>query len=182
VRGFETEIIAQVLTGLTVTLSGSWNHTELVNTPTLKDSSGNPIIWANYKDSNGNPLHNPYGDIGSPLAQSPPFQGNLRIRYELPLGDYRAFVQTAAMRRGHSLATTDKLETQVDGQSIAYDLPAYTTYDMSVGVAKDAWNAQIYGTNITDSRGQVFSTYAQRVKEDTVIRPRTLMLKIGYKF
>jgi hypothetical protein len=27
-----------------------------------------------------------------------------------------------------------------------------------------------------------FSTYAQRVKENTVIRPRTVMLKIGYKF
>jgi outer membrane receptor protein involved in Fe transport len=176
VRGFETEVIAQVLTGLTVTLSGSWNHTELVNTPTLKDKSGNPIDWAALG------LNNPYGETGSPLAQSPPFQGNLRIRYELPLGDYRAFVQTAAMRRGHSLSTTDKLETQVDGKSIAYELPGYTTYDMSVGVAKDAWTAQIYGTNITDSRGQVFSTYAQRVKEDTVIRPRTLMLKIGYKF
>jgi outer membrane receptor protein involved in Fe transport len=176
VRGFETEIIAQLLTGLTVTLSGSWNHTELVNTPTLKDKDGNPINWAALG------LHNPYGETGSPLAQSPPFQGNVRIRYEFPLGDYRAFVQSAAMRRGHSISTTDKLETQVDGTSVAYDLPGYTTYDMSVGVAKDAWTAQIYGTNITDTRGQVFSTYAQRVKEDTVIRPRTLMLKIGYKF
>jgi hypothetical protein len=51
-----------------------------------------------------------------------------------------------------------------------------------VGVAKDAWNAQIYGTNITDSRGVDFSTYAQRVKEDYIIRPRTVMLRIGYKF
>ena len=33
------------------------------------------------------------------------------------------------------------------------DLPAYTTYDLSVGVAKDRWTAQIYGTNITDTRG-----------------------------
>ena len=160
-----------MLTGLTVTLSGSWNHSELVNTPTLKDKNGVPIDWAALG------LHNPYGEVGSPLAQSPPFQGNLRVR------DYHAFVQGAGMRKSHSLSTTDQLETEVDGKtSIAYDLPGYTTYDLSVGVAKDSWTAQIYGTNITDTRGMVFSTYAQRVREDTVIRPRTVMLRVGYKF
>ena len=176
VRGFETEIIGQILTGLTVTVTGSWNHSELVNTPSLKDKNGVPIDWAAIH------LHNPYGDTGSPLAQSPAFQGNVRVRYEFPVGNYHAFVQAAAAHRAHSISTTDKLETQVDGTSIAYDLPAFTTYDASVGIAKDAWTAQIYGTNITDSRGVDFSTYAQRVKEDTIIRPRTVMLRIGYKF
>ena len=176
VRGFETEIIGQILSGLTVTFTASWNHSELVNTPTLKDKNGVAINWAAIG------LHNPYGETGSPLAQSPPFQGNVRVRYEFPLGDYHGFVQAAAAHRAHSISTTDKLETQVDGTSIAYDLPGFTTYDASVGIAKDAWTAQIYGTNITDSRGVDFSTYAQRVKEDTVIRPRTVMLRIGYKF
>jgi iron complex outermembrane receptor protein len=176
VRGFETEIIGQIMAGLTVTFTGSWNHSELVNTPTLHDINGAPIDWAKLG------LHNPYGDQGTSLAQSPPFQGNLRARYEFLIGDYHAFVQGAAARRAHSLSTTDRLETQVDGTSIAYDMPGFTTYDASVGIAKDAWNAQIYGTNITDSRGIDFSTYAQRVREDTVIRPRTVMLKIGYKF
>ena len=177
VKGFETEIIARVLTGLTVTLTGSWNHTELVNTPTLKDKAGAPINFAALG------LENPYGQIGSPLAQSPAFQGNLRVRYEYPLGSYNAFIQGAAARRGSSRSTTDRLALENDNKThIDYILPGFTTYDLSVGVAKDAWTAQIYGTNITDSRGQVFSTYAQRIKEDTVIRPRTVMLRVGYKF
>jgi len=177
VRGFETEIIGRVMTGLTVTLAGTWNHTELVNTPTLKDKSGNPVNFAALG------LENPYGTIGTPLAQSPAFQGNLRVRYEFPVGSYNAFVQGAAARRGSSLSTTDRLALENDGKThIDYVLPGFTTYDMSVGVAKDAWTAQIYGTNITDSRGAVFSTYAQRIKEDTVIRPRTVMLRIGYKY
>jgi iron complex outermembrane receptor protein len=177
VRGLETEIIGRVMTGLTVTLAGTWNHSELVNTPTLKDKTGAPINFAALG------LENPYGTIGTPLAQSPPFQGNLRVRYELPLGDYNAFVQGAAARRGSSLSTTDRLALENDKKThIDYVLPGFTTYDMSVGVAKDQWTAQIYGTNITDSRGAVFSTYAQRIKEDTVIRPRTVMLRIGYKF
>ncbi len=184
VKGFETEIVARVTTGLTVTLAGSWNHSELVNTPTLNDKNGVPIVWSNYKDGNGNPLHNPYGERGSPLAQSPPFQGNLRVRYEFPLGTYQAFVQGAAVVRSHSLSTTDKLamDNSVPPQSVAYDLPGFTTYDLSIGIAKDSWTAQIYGTNMTDSRGAVFSTYAQRIKEDTIIRPRTIVLKIAYKF
>jgi iron complex outermembrane recepter protein len=101
----------------------------------------------------------------------------------LPLGSYNAFVQGAAARRGSSLSTTDRLALENDNKThIDYVLPGFTTYDLSVGVAKDAWTAQIYGTNITDSRGAVFSTYAQRIKEDTVIRPRTVMFRIGYKF
>jgi outer membrane receptor protein involved in Fe transport len=178
VRGFETEIVARLLTGLSVTLSGTWNHSELVNTPTLKDKAGKPI------DFGALGLENPYGVIGSPLAQSPPFQGNLRVRYEFPIGgDYNAFVQAAAARRGSSKSTTDRLALENDQKThIDYTLPGFTTYDMSVGVAKDQWTAQIYGTNITDTRGDVFSTYAQRIKEDTVIRPRTVMLRVGYKF
>jgi iron complex outermembrane receptor protein len=177
VRGFETEIIGQIMTGLTVTFSGSWNHSALVNTPTLKDKNGVPINWAAIG------LHNPYGDTGSPLAQSPPFQGNVRVRYEFPVGNYHAFVQAAAAHRAHSFSTTDKLARENDGVTpIDYILPGFTTYDMSVGIAKDAWTAQIYGTNITDTRGVDFSTYAQRVKEDYIIRPRTVMLRIGYKY
>jgi iron complex outermembrane receptor protein len=177
VRGFETEIIGRVMTGLTVTLAGTWNHSELTNTPTLTDKSGNPVNFAALG------LENPYGTIGSPLAQSPSFQGNLRVRYEFPLGNYNAFIQGAATRRGSSFSTTDRLALENDGKThVDYLLPGFTTYDMSVGVAKDQWTAQIYGTNITDTRGDVFSTYAQRIREDTVTRPRTVMFRIGYKF
>jgi iron complex outermembrane recepter protein len=176
VKGFETEIIGRVTTRLTVTASATWNQTELVNTPTLKDKTGTPINF----EALG--LHNPYGTVGSPLAQSPPFQANLRVRYEVPIGDYHAFVQGAGLHRAHSQSTTDQLSTDVAGNSTDYNLPAYTTYDLAFGVAKDAWNVQIYGSNITDSRAVEFSTYAQRVKEDTIIRPRTVMLKFGYKF
>lgn len=177
VRGFETEITAVVVRGLTVTLSGAWNHSELVNTPTLVGKDGQPI------DFEAIGLHNPYGDKGSSLAQSPPFQGNAQVRYEFPIMDYEAFVQGTAIHRGHMFSTTDKLQTNpVDNSSIAYDLPAYTSYDASVGVRKDAWSVQLYAENVTDSRGITFATFAQRIREDTVIRPRTISIKVGYKF
>jgi iron complex outermembrane recepter protein len=177
VRGFETEITGVVVRGLTVTLSGAWNHSELVNTPTLFGKDGQPINF----EALG--LHNPYGETGSPLAQAPPFQGNVQVRYEFPVMDYTAFVQGSAIHRGHMLSTTDKLQTNpVDNSSIAYDLPAYTSYDASVGVNRDAWSVMLYGENLTDARGITFATFAQRIREDTVIRPRTISIKVGYKF
>ena len=42
--------------------------------------------------------------------------------------------------------------------------------------------SQLYGTNLTDTRGIVYSTFTQWIKQDTVIRPRTLSLRFGYKF
>lgn len=175
VKGFETEITAIIVRGLSVTLSGAWNHSELTNTPTLFGADGKPINF----EAIG--LHNPYGDKGSPLAQAPPFQGNAQVRYEFPLLDYNMFVQGTAIHRGHMFSTTDALQTDPLGNTIRYDLPAYTSYDASFGVNKDAWSAQVYIENLTDSRGITFATFAQRLREDTVIRPRTISLRIGYK-
>lgn len=175
VKGFETEITAIIVRGLSVTLSGAWNHSELTNTPSLLGSDGKPINF----EAIG--LHNPYGEKGSPLAQAPPFQGNAQVRYEFPLLDYNMFVQGTAIHRGHMFSTTDALQTDPLGNTIRYDLPAYTSYDASFGVNKDAWSAQVYIENLTDSRGISFATYAQRLREDTVIRPRTISLRIGYK-
>jgi outer membrane receptor protein involved in Fe transport len=176
VRGFETEISAVVIRGLTVTLSGAWNHSELTNTPTLYGAGGVPI------DFEAIGLHNPYGEKGSPLAMSPPVQGNAQVRYEFPVADYTAFVQGSAIHRGHVLTTTDRLQTDPLGNSIQYDLPAYTSFDGAVGVNKDAWSVQLYAQNLTDKRAITFAQYTQRVREDSVIRPRTISIKVGYKF
>jgi outer membrane receptor protein involved in Fe transport len=51
-----------------------------------------------------------------------------------------------------------------------------------LGVAKDAWTAQFYGQNITDARYVTFIGDGQFVQTDFVGRPRTMGVKIGYKF
>jgi iron complex outermembrane recepter protein len=178
VRGIETEVTARVTRGLTVTGSASWNRSELAKEVTFNDKNGSPINF----EALG--LHNPYGTKGSPLAQSPPFQMNIRARYELPVtNDYLPFVQVSASHRGHSFSTTDALQTQIDQVTpTRYDQPGFTTYDASVGVSKDAWMVQLYGTNITNVRGDLYSSYSQFVRMDTVTRPRTLSLQMSYKF
>jgi len=172
VRGAETSLEARVTHALTVTGSASWNHSEVVNTLSLIDpKTGQPI-----------PIVNPYGALGSPLALSPPFQGNLRARYDFAVGDYKSFVQLGVSRTGGSYSTTDKLTKTLQGVSVAFYNDGFTTYDASVGVAKDAWTVSLFGENLTDTRGVPFSSYAEWIKANTIIRPRTLSVRVAYRF
>ncbi len=172
VRGAETSILARVTRGLTVTTSASWNSSEVVKTLSLVNpKTGQPIE-----------IVNPFGAEGSPLAVSPPFQGNIRVRYEFPINEYQAFWQVAATRQGGSYATTDQLSKTLQGASVAFYDPGFSTYDAAVGIAKNAWTMQIYGLNISDTLGVPFSSYAEFVKMNTIIRPRTLGLRFSYKF
>jgi outer membrane receptor protein involved in Fe transport len=178
VKGIETEITGRVTRELTLTGSASWNRSELFKEVTFNDKNGNPI------DFEALGLHNPYGTKGSPLAQSPPFQFNIRARYDVPaINDYMPFVQVSANHRGGSYSTTDALQTEIDQVTpTRYYQPGYTQYDASIGVAKDAWMVQLYGTNLTDNRGVLYSSYSQFVKMNNITRPRTLTLQMSYKF
>jgi outer membrane receptor protein involved in Fe transport len=182
VRGLETSIIARPIAQLTITAAANWNHSELTDEARLLWGDGSAIDFAALRDSKGQPLSNPGGTKGNPLAGAPPFQGNIRARYDFPVGGRRGFVQVAALHQGHSLATTDRLTKDLQGNSIAYDLAAYTTYDASIGVSTDAWQVQLYGQNLSDERAELYANARQWYKAVTINRPRTIGLSFGYKF
>ena len=182
VRGIETQFQALVTSGLTVAASAAWNSSDLVREVDFVEKNGTPIIWANYRDANGNPLRNPFGQLGDPLAQCPPFEGNIRVRYERPIGDYSWFVQAAGTHQAHSYASTDRLTKDFQGNSVAYDDPGFSTYDASMGLARNGWQVQFYGENLTDTRAQLYANYAQWYKAVTINRPRTLGVQFSYKF
>jgi iron complex outermembrane receptor protein len=172
VRGAEASFVARVSSGLTLTGSGSLNSSEVVKTLSLTNpKTGQPI-----------PIENPFGVVGSPLALSPPFQANIRARYDLPIDDYHTFYQAGASHQGGTVSTTDRITKTLQGVSVDFYNPAFTTYDAAIGVAKDAWTVGLYGENLADTRGVTFSSYVEWVKADTIIRPRTVSLKFSYKF
>ena len=180
-RGLETSGVARIATGLTVEASAAWNQSELVKQATFLWSDGTPINFSQLQTSTGRRLPNPGGSLGSSLAAAPPFEGNLRARYEFAFNGYDAFAQIGAVHQSHSLATTNQLYDP-QGNSAAYDLPAFTTYDAALGFSKDAWLVQLYGENLTDTRAQLYANYAQWYKAVTVSRPRTIGLHFSYKF
>lgn len=168
VRGVELQSMARPIRGLTVTGAASWNSSNQTNSPYLIASkgplAGQPIVS----------IPNPYGPKDSPTAQSPPFQFNLRLRYEFPIGDYNAFCQIGGQHQAHSYTATGHLE--------AYDLPAFTTYEASLGVSKGPWTVQLLGQNLTDTRANLFTSDYEWIVAETVNRPRTVMLDTSFKF
>ena len=179
VRGVETSGVARVTTHLTIEAGAAWNHSELVRQANLQWRDGTPIDFSELRDSKNNPVVNPSGALGSPLAGAPPFQGNFRARYEFTYNGYDAFAQIGAVHQSHSLTTTFALAQDLQGNSTAYDLPAFTTYDAALGVAKDGWRVQLYAENLTDTHAQLYASFIQ-YKAITVNRPRTIGLRFAY--
>jgi len=190
VRGLEQALVWRVTHGLTFQGSAAWNSSSQTNTPyllvnancsaTSTPACGTPILVG------GAPV-NIYGNAGSPLAMSPPLMFNGRLRYEWQAGEYQAFWQIGGTHQAHETsvnANTPSIAPGGNAGSVAaaYDIPGFSTYDASIGFAKDAWNVQFFGQNITDTLGKVFISNALAIETQTVIRPRVLGIKVGYKF
>jgi len=130
---------------------------------------------------------NPFGPIDSPSADAPPMQFSLRARYDWDVAGYAPFVQASATHSGHSFTQAGSNPTIAQGGSVStgrlrFENPAYTTYDASVGVAKDAWNVMLYGENLSNSNKSVFVSSQQFIIAQTPLRPRVLGVSFGYKF
>jgi len=182
VRGVETSAVTRVTNGLSIEIAAAWNHSELVKEATFFWADGTPIDFNSLRTSTGQKFPNPAGTLGSPLAGAPPFQGNIRARYEVDFNGYNASAQIGAVRQSHSIASTDRQTLDLQGNSVAYDLPPFTIYDGALGIGKDPWLGQVYGENLTDTRAELWANYSLSYKAITVNRPRTIGLRFSYKF
>jgi hypothetical protein len=175
--------------------AASWNQSEQTNSPALMDTNpqsvnfGKPITQACGGTAGAvtcTPLNNLFGPIGGPSANSPPIQFSARARYEWPINDYNYFVQVGATHTGHSFTqagSNPSLSANgVNTTVLRFENPAYSTFDASFGVAKDKWTAHVYGQNLANSNASVFTNTGQFVVAETVVRPRVIGVKFGYKF
>ncbi len=182
VRGVESSAQAQVATGLTFAAGAAWSHSALIKEAPFYWADGTPVDFSALQTATGQKLANPAGTIGSSLAGAPGFQGNFRARYEFALDSYRAFAQFGVMHQSGSISTTDRLSLDLQGNSIAYNLPSFTTYDAAFGAGKNGWVVQFYAENLTDTRAELFANYSLGYKAVTVNRPRTIGLRMTYSF
>jgi len=193
IKGIETSLVARVTNELTLQGAASWNQSRQTNSPALignlpGPSFGKPITQA--CDATGGscaPVSNPYGPIGSPSANAPPIQFSLRARYDWNIGEYSPYFQVGASHTGHSFtqAGSNPSIAQAGGITtgrLRFENPAYTTYDASFGVAKDAWNVNVYGENLSNSNVSTFTSTDQFIVEETPLRPRVIGVSFGYKF
>jgi iron complex outermembrane receptor protein len=195
VKGIELQLVARVTEELTVQGSSSWNSTNQTVAPCLMSnipaSKGNPTpVGECITQINSVPYTNPYGVLDTSPAFSPPLLFNLRARYDFAVGDYKPFLMAGAnhvasqRNQPASFPTISSplcspIPTTTHCQ---YTMPGYTTYDASVGVAKDQWTAQVTGSNITNVDASTLTSSAQFIESQVPIRPRVVMLQFGYKF
>jgi iron complex outermembrane receptor protein len=190
IRGVETSIIAVLTRGLTAQGGASWTSSEQTNSPFLIDNNNGHLIPGVPASPNfGNPIlsaPNPYGPPGSPSSFAPPFQFNARLRYQWAMSSYNLFAQAGVTHTAHSFTQSGSNPPLTVGgistNQLRFENPAYTEYDVSFGVDKGAWRAELYGLNITNVITSAFTSDAQFALQQTITRPRVLGLRIGYKF
>ena len=169
VRGGELQVVARITQGLTVLGSGSYNNGQQANSPSLIDNNtaspgyGKPLAVTNV-----------FGPAGTPLANAPELQANLRVRYDFTVGEYKSFAQVGGSHVGSSNSAVGTVDN--------YFQHGYTTYDLSAGFAKDAWNLQFFAQNLTNVNASTWTNSAQFVMTETALRPRIAGIKFGYKF
>jgi outer membrane receptor protein involved in Fe transport len=192
IKGIEGQFTARLTKELTLTGSASYNNAKQTSSPCLVSNiQASPTFGKCITEvlTSGilTPFENPFGEIGTSPAFSPKFQGNIRARYDTVIGDYKAFISGGASYTG---SMYNQPATYLSGAGVTiptttllrYKQPAYTTFDASIGVSKDRWTAEIYGTNLSNSHASTFTSSAQFIKSEVPIRPRVIALKIGYSF
>jgi hypothetical protein len=137
----------------------------------------------------GLPYTNPFGQLGTRLPFSPPWQFNVRGRYDWTVVGYNAFATIGASHVG---SMSNEPASFPDGNNPAqiiptttllrYQIPGYTTYDAAIGAAKDNWSVQLSGSNLFNSNAVTNISSGQFIKSEIPIRPRVLSFLVGYKF
>jgi iron complex outermembrane recepter protein len=194
IKGVETQLVAQVMDGLTLQGAAAWNSSEQTNSPALLVNNpaapgyGKPITNAcNLFLIVCAPVQNPFGTVGSPSANAPPVQFSLHARYEWHLAGYVPFIQAGAFHTAHSFTQAGANPTYHLGGTVStsrgrFENPAYTTYDAAIGVAKDAWRFTLSCENLSNSNASTFISSQQFITAQTPLRPRVITGTFGYTF
>ena len=139
--------------------------------------------------------------LGSPLALSPKFQGNARLRYEKELDSgLRPYAQVGFHFAGKTIASdvanTDVLYSGATatingvvvrpGDTItplpsAFRQPSYRTFSAAIGASKDTWTLELFGENLGNSRPQLFTSGNDGNVRVTTSRPLTIGLRTSFK-
>jgi iron complex outermembrane recepter protein len=196
IKGAELQLIARLTEGLILQGSSSWNTTTLTNTPCLISAGVTPRTPSNPTPGGqcitvvgGLPYQTPWGALGTSAPFAPPLMFNLRVRYDWSIGASRPFAMVSA---SHIASMSNAPASFPDGNGPAenpptttllrYTIPAYTTYDGALGVARDNWTAQLTGSNLTNRYAATNISSGQFIRSEIPLRPRVVMVQLGYRF
>jgi iron complex outermembrane recepter protein len=120
---------------------------------------------------------------GTRFPYAPRFKGTASARYEFPLLGGDGHVRGTVAHQSSSLPSLDVAERDLLGT-----LPAFTTTDVSAGLAKGSWSFELVAANLFDARGQVsrFAGCNVVVCGESIqiipVRPRLVSLRLGWRY
>jgi outer membrane receptor protein involved in Fe transport len=175
IKGIAPSLLGRLPGGLSFQVAAAWNRSEQTNSPFLVNNNcpPNPNPSPNC-GQNITSIKNPYGPLGSPTSYSPPFKISGRVRYDWNVNEYNWFAQVTGDHQAHMVTAT--------GYVVGYDIPPYSTYGASFGVAKGDWTVQAYGQNITNNLAATSINSGQFVEARVPLRPRVMGLRVTYAF
>ncbi|MGH8304631.1 MAG: TonB-dependent receptor domain-containing protein, partial [Steroidobacteraceae bacterium] len=193
VKGGEAQIIARVTQEFTLDGSVSVNSVEQTNAPCLPSNrvnAGNPTaIGSCISVVKENNYTNPYGVLGTRPPFSPALMFNLRARYDWDVGTYKPFAWLGASHIGSMNnepqsfpSGNDPAQNPPTTTLLLYRINGYTTYDGAIGVAKDAWTAELAASNLSNVYGPSNVSSGQFIRSEIPLRPRVLTFQVGYRF
>ncbi len=193
IKGVEAQFTARPIEGVTIQGGATYNDSRQVSSPCLvSDNPGSltfgQCITTRLAGGVLVPVQAPFGNLGSTLPFAPKFQGNLRVRYDWTgANELNWFVATGVTYTG---VTYNQPATYPSGENVVvpgttllrYRQPGYGLVDAQIGVKKDSWSASIFGDNITNSNASQFTSSAQFIKSETVVRPTTYGLRLTFDY
>ena len=119
----------------------------------------------------------PTGDVteGAELAFAPNFQGNLRARYEWDVSpSLVAHIMPQVVYSGSS--RSDIIDIN------AAKVDSWTTLSLSAGVTAERWSMELFADNLTDTYGDLANNFINDRERVTVLRPRTIGIRVGMTY
>jgi outer membrane receptor protein involved in Fe transport len=172
--GVDTDVAWNPMAGLTITAAAAYTNAELTEN------------YCGFLDAKGNAVTNcasPLAPSGTELPVTPKFKGNAVVRYEFPWNDFDAHVQGSVNYTGSAYA-----DLRLSERSILGKQSDYTTVDLSTGIGKDNWTAELSIRNVFDEIGDTYRTsqctpgVCGGITYITPVQPRTIAISFGQKF
>jgi outer membrane receptor protein involved in Fe transport len=140
IRGLETEVHWAPSRGLALSGALTWLDARLTRSACRYGYTG---PYCNNEHGVADATVAPVAPAGTRLP-SPRLKGNLIARYTIHVGDYAVHMQASAVAQTWAPSPPPN----------PLRVPGYGALDLSAGLARDKWTAELYATNALDRRGE----------------------------
>lgn len=155
-KGFEFDIKAKPMAGLTLSASGGYVKAELSNDQGLQ----NGIVGA---------------FAGAQIQGVPTYNGAVNAVYNFAVGERSAFVMGGVQWVGSSKGSLDPQQTD-------HQRPAYHTADFSAGMTLERYNLSVFVKNAFDTDTVIQHPQVASIVQGYRLAPRSIGMSLAAKF